>query len=161
MGSRKILSNSSSFFFFSIASFFSFTLLLFLPPLLLSSLLNRRKIPATLASEIASFHFEDFTKKNFKTHKKGILRRKVPLADQMCWAKDPIPGPLMNMSKQNAKEAVNCFKLLQRAMKDKGTLKGTIPQGFQPLVEIAINHPEMRDELYVQLCKQLTKNPTA
>jgi hypothetical protein len=44
-------------------------------------------------------------------------------------------------------------------MKDKGTLKGTTATAFQALVDIGINHGELRDEMYVQLCKQLTKNP--
>jgi hypothetical protein len=41
----------------------------------------------TLASEITHFNFEDFTKKHFVAHKRGILRRRVPLEDQMCWSK--------------------------------------------------------------------------
>ena len=65
----------------------------------------------------------------------------------------------MIMNKQSAKEAVNCFKLLQKAMRDKGTLKGSTANSFQPLVDLGFNHGELRDEIYVQLCKQLTKNP--
>jgi len=44
-------------------------------------------------------------------------------------------------------------------MKDRGTVKGNPASCFETLIECGVHRGEMRDELYVQLCKQLNKNP--
>lgn len=120
-----------------------------------------RRLPADLKEQIESFNMEGFGKKNFSTHKRGFFRRRVPMSSMLTWTKDAIPSPILStLSKEAAKEAVSAWKVLQRAMGDRsGTKLKSTAAVYQPLVELGINNGALRDELYVQLVKQLNQNP--
>lgn len=75
----------------------------------------------------------------------------------------------MNISRDLHGDALAAFRLIQRIMGDRDASEpspigspwtSTTLQEARALLQIGIQHPEMRDELYCQLLKQLTSNPS-
>lgn len=123
--------------------------------------LNRQhtpSLPHDLKNNIKQFKIEGFAHQYFMEHRAGIFRRKVPVEKLLVWTKDSIKAPLMALNKELQKEAPKCFKLIQRIMGDRSPL-GT-SDDIQLLLEKGIMHGQLRDEIFVQLCKQLSQNPS-
>lgn len=60
----------------------------------------------------------------------------------------------MVLNKSVHKDALKCFKLIQRIMGDRApSTKSIIADDIQTLTNFGILHGELRDEIYVQLCK--------
>lgn len=173
-----------------------------------------------LSAQIKQFSIDGFAKKYFGEHRRGFLRRKVPLEKMVVFQKSPLNSPLMVLTKKLHKDALKCFKLIQKIMGDRSGTSSTLasqsslnnispsaqPAGSsakrtgsplantvltdlassqssefagstnagssdgswvtksvivntQYLLERGLNRGELRDEIYVQLCKQLTRNP--
>lgn len=121
----------------------------------------RRSLPSCLQQEINQFAIDGFAKKYFATHKKGLFRRKVPLNELLCWTKDSIKQPLILSNKDLfLKDALKSFKTIQLLMNDRQKPRQfNYIDSFQSLLECGITKGSMRDEIYVQLCKQLNNNP--
>lgn len=62
------------------------------------------------------------------------------------------------MNKELYKDALRCFKLIQMIMGDRSRCKDEV-QDIQTILNCGITKGQMRDEIYVQLCKQLQDNP--
>ena len=78
----------------------------------------------------------------------------------LCWTKDSIRQPLLLPNKPYAKEAIKCFKIIQMLMNDRQRPRQfQFIESFQYLLNCGIEKGQMRDEIYVQICRQLNKNP--
>jgi len=115
-------------------------------------------LPDDLKSNINKFQIEGFAQQYFMEHRAGIFRRKVPLEKLLIWTKDALKAPMMVLNKELQKESPKCFKLIQRIMGDRAPIGQT--EDIQDLLEKGITHGQLRDEIYVQLCKQLSQNPS-
>ncbi|KAJ3112173.1 hypothetical protein HDU96_004874 [Phlyctochytrium bullatum] len=119
-------------------------------------------LPDDLKRHINQFRIDGFAKKYFAEHRKGILRRRVPLEKMLVYQKEPLKLPLMVLSKNLRADALKCFRVIQKVMSDtspgppyRNTLKDV-----QFLLERGILQGGLRDEIYVQICKQVNKNPS-
>ncbi|KAG1467802.1 hypothetical protein G6F56_004205 [Rhizopus delemar] len=110
-------------------------------------------------NEINQFSIDGFAQKYFATHKRGLFRRRVPVKDMLRWTKDSIRQPLLN-DLGHKREALECFKVLQIWMGDRTKPRHyDLMQHIQTLLDCGISKGPMRDEIYVQICRQLNKNP--
>ncbi|XP_050437362.1 rho GTPase-activating protein 39 isoform X2 [Adelges cooleyi] len=119
------------------------------------SLLSRDK-KTTSESDI-----EKYAQDNLNIHKKGIFRKKFSVRDMLSWSKDPIRKPMLVLSdKALKKEACDLFKLVQTYMSDrKAKLGMTLNSVALEICMTGFMKPTLRDELYIQICRQTTENP--
>jgi hypothetical protein len=68
--------------------------------------------------------------------------------------KDIIPGPLLNLAPSLHKDAVKCFKLLQKILAAKGEMLDSYDK-IQELLEKGIRNGSLRDEILVHSIKVL------
>ncbi|KAJ1981639.1 hypothetical protein H4R35_000638 [Dimargaris xerosporica] len=122
--------------------------------------LNTRRLPEALQQDIAMFQIDGFAKSYFSTHKRGLFRRRVPLHEMLRFTSQSLNKPLIRLPHEHRKDAVRCFKVVQRIMGDRSRgSQASDATDTQWLLDRGIRRQVLRDEIYVQLCKQLTDNP--
>ena len=129
-----------------------------------------------------SQEMEKFARENVARHIKSgvgnqLLKRKTSLKAMLSWSKKCIKSPMIatlmsNGSAGNAStradiksEAIHCFKLIQLFMGDRipSERKDSILRKEEiafELISTACSRHELRDEIFVQLCRQTTDNPS-
>ncbi|KAI8925684.1 Rho GTPase activation protein [Entophlyctis helioformis] len=126
----------------------------------LPALQSLRKLPTELQMDINQFRIDGFAKKYFGEQRRGIFRRKVPIEKMLVFQKDSLKTPLMQLRPEVQKDALKCFKALQKIMNHKHDLVTHFPE-IQYILERGIRVGGLRDEIFVQLCKQLSQNPNS
>ncbi|KAI9488224.1 hypothetical protein BDB00DRAFT_849422 [Zychaea mexicana] len=139
------------------------------PPNLLAQINNqpisngeskRMMLPTSLQHDINQFAIDGFAQKYFATHKRGLFRRRVPMKEMLEWTKDSLNKPLMMLNKDLHKDALRCFRMIQMVMGDRHRPRNSSDvEDLQSILSCGITKGQMRDEIYVQVCKQLHNNP--
>lgn len=116
-------------------------------------------LPQDLKDEIHKFQIEDYAKQFFRTHHKRIFKKtKVDMNKVTQYSNKPIETSLtQSEDKKFIKNSVRCFKLIL-------TYSGIVPSknanlAATELVQILMDNPQLRDEVYFQLIKQTRGNP--
>ncbi|CAO3682455.1 unnamed protein product [Rhizopus stolonifer] len=130
------------------------------PPSTPSATLRKPTLPAGLQQEINCFAIDGFAQKFFATHKRGLFRKRVPVNEMLKWTKESLRQPLIMMNKDLYKDALKCFKWIQMIMGDRSRSRHANEiEDIQSVLTCGITKGQMRDEIYVQVCKQLHDNP--
>eukprot|EP00041_Stephanoeca_diplocostata_P020374 m.454008 g.454008 ORF g.454008 m.454008 type:complete len:554 (+) comp21561_c0_seq2:567-2228(+) len=97
---------------------------------------------------------------NLNRHKKGfIMKKRVSIATMLAWSKDVIPSPmLLTIRKTHKRDAIDLFRLVQMCMGDRNARGRSFVKIALTVVVKTWSVPNLRDELYLQLCKQTTSN---
>uniref|UniRef100_A0A8D0HNK9 Rho GTPase-activating protein 39 n=1 Tax=Sphenodon punctatus TaxID=8508 RepID=A0A8D0HNK9_SPHPU len=131
-----------------------------------SSRQNRNMMPSascvfptfTLRKPSSETDIENWASKHFNKHTQGLFRRKVSIANMLAWSSESIKKPMIMTTDRNVKkEACEIFKLIQMYMGDRRAKTDQL----NVALEIATKGWSMqglRDELYIQLCRQTTEN---
>lgn len=104
---------------------------------------------------------EIFAKDNLNFNK-GIFRRKASVRDMLSWTSSSISAPMVGAEwdKAHKKAATDLFRLVQIYMGDRKARPGmTLNSVAQDILHATFANEKLRDELYVQLCRQTTENP--
>jgi len=116
-----------------------------------------KRLSAEILNHIKNYGFDEYAKKNFMEHRRGLFRKKIPIESLLSWSKQSLRKPLLKSSRNYYKDALRSFSLIQRILGDKNSNSNLTD--VQKLIEIGINNAGIRDEIYCQVCKQLNKNP--
>ncbi|KAL2089643.1 hypothetical protein ACEWY4_014331 [Coilia grayii] len=101
---------------------------------------------------------ENWASKHFNTHTQGLFRRKVSIANMLAWSSEAIKKPMIMTSDRIIKrEAVDLFKLIQTYMGDRRGKAEPLTVALEIVVR-GWSLQGLRDELYIQLCRQTTEN---
>jgi hypothetical protein len=144
--------------------------------------------PTSANYELYNFSTEDFADRYFATKRSGVLRQRLSLERIMEWQRNPITSPLLVLSKTSIQDSLVTFKVIQHVMgerdravdgarqtpglppatsvlslrlpsRDDRDEKTMILEEIRWMIQLGVGRVEMRDELYCQLIKQLTRNP--
>ncbi|KAH8338971.1 hypothetical protein KR074_012325, partial [Drosophila pseudoananassae] len=116
---------------------------------------------ATLAC-MKECDIEKFAADNLNLHSKGLFRKKASVRDMLSWTAEAISRPMLALSRDKAdkKTAIEIFKLVQIYMADRKARSGmTLNSVAIDIICASLPQQQLRDELYVQLCRQTTENP--
>ncbi|XP_043984878.1 rho GTPase-activating protein 39 isoform X1 [Gambusia affinis] len=101
---------------------------------------------------------ENWASKHFNKHTQGLFRRKVSIANMLAWSSEPIKKPMIVTTDRGVKkEAVDIFKLIQTFMGDRRSKADPLSLALEVVVR-GWSNQGLRDELYIQLCRQTTEN---
>jgi hypothetical protein len=102
----------------------------------------------------------------FAKHRKGffnrVLRTKSSIMDTekiLSWKKTLIKKALLKQNRELDAEAIQAFKNVMSYMGDRSSSKGPIEHAKKMIRNLMVAPSGLRDEVYVQIAKQLTKNP--
>uniref|UniRef100_A0A3Q4HPN5 Rho GTPase-activating protein 39 n=1 Tax=Neolamprologus brichardi TaxID=32507 RepID=A0A3Q4HPN5_NEOBR len=112
----------------------------------------------TLRKPSSETDIENWASKHFNKHTQGLFRRKVSIANMLAWSSEPIKKPMIVTSDRSVKkEAVEIFKLIQTYMGDRRSKADPLAVALEVVVR-GWSNQGLRDELYIQLCRQTTEN---
>ncbi|KAJ2114028.1 hypothetical protein IW146_003412 [Coemansia sp. RSA 922] len=123
---------------------------------------SRNRSMPSISADSRLYGMRAFANTQFAAQKRGFLRRKVPLEEMVSYTSETITRPLMNLPRELTRDAVRSFRIIQRFM---GNSEADVPfkEKFAEVLWLAnrgIRNQILRDEVFCQLAKQVTGNPS-
>ncbi|KAJ1663829.1 hypothetical protein EV178_004638 [Coemansia sp. RSA 1646] len=123
---------------------------------------HRNRSMPSIRADGQAYGMRTFANTQFAAQKRGFLRRKVPLDEMVSYTSEAIARPLLNLPREMMRDAVRGFRVLQRFM---GNVDGDVARTDRVaealwLANRGIRCPALRDEVFCQLAKQITGNPS-
>ena len=99
---------------------------------------------------------------NVNIHKRTFFSKRPTQENLLSWSKDTLTKPLLRtMDKILKKEAPDIFKLIQTYMGDRKSKQSASLNTCLELTTKGWSLPSIRDELFLQIIKQITANYNA
>ncbi|CAF1662296.1 unnamed protein product, partial [Adineta ricciae] len=118
------------------------------------------KSPLTITDIEADNLFHDML--NLNIHKRTFFGKRPTQENLLSWSKDTLTKPLLRtMDKILKKEAPDIFKLIQTYMGDRKSKQSASLNTCLELTTKGWSLPSIRDELFLQIIKQITSNYNA
>lgn len=119
------------------------------------------RLPQQKQTIMKECDIEKFAQDNLNLHSKGIFRKKSSIRDMLSWTAETISRPMLALSRDKAgkKMATEMFKLVQIYMGDRKARDGmSLNSVAIDIITTGLTQVPLRDELYIQLCRQTTEN---
>lgn len=114
---------------------------------------------AEICAIVGSVNFERYADKYFMYERKGLFKSKSSALKMLQWKNELIKMPLIKLSSPDLhKTAIQLFRNITGFMGDRKSSKPKEDHA-QKILSNVITSPELFDEAFCQLCKQITKNP--
>ena len=104
---------------------------------------------------------ELYAQQFLSTHRKSLFGRKLSVGEMLSWSREPLAKPLLRTTCDKAARrlSIDTFRLIQQYMGDRRSSAPSLAVAAE-IVTRGWLHPNLRDEIYMQLCRQTTETPT-
>ncbi|KAJ2227940.1 hypothetical protein IWW45_006811 [Coemansia sp. RSA 485] len=123
---------------------------------------HRNRSMPSIRADSGMYGMRTFASTQFASQKRGFLRRKVPLEEMISYTSEPLTRSLMNLPRDMNRDAVRSFRVIQRFMGNSDE-DVSLNEKFSDvlwLANVGVRNQPMRDEVFCQLAKQVTGNPS-
>eukprot|EP00002_Diphylleia_rotans_P017738 TRINITY_DN343_c0_g2_i4.p1 TRINITY_DN343_c0_g2~~TRINITY_DN343_c0_g2_i4.p1 ORF type:complete len:1713 (-),score=401.63 TRINITY_DN343_c0_g2_i4:3715-8853(-) len=118
-------------------------------------------VPVNVPRDINRYQMDEFGRRNFSQHKTGTFRKRtLDATDMLIHTKEPLKATMMRIEEPEIVEvALEIFLCIMKYMGDHPSKKDDV-ELVQYIVKNGLSVEVLRDEIYIQIFKQMCQNPS-